>query len=214
MNNNAYQLQNIYFTYGGEFALTLKELIIPANEIFCITGYNGSGKTTLLKLLAFLHLPQEGKITYFNQLVTKQNLAKLRSQVSMLFQDTLLLKRPVFENIVYGLKVRGDTEKLPERVKEVLCQVDLPPDKFMFRNYSELSGGEVRRVALASRLILKPEVLLLDEPLTHIDPKSRKIIDETIINFQAEHKTTIILTTHDQKEADKFGFNGIIRRIG
>ncbi len=194
----AYQSRNIEYAYGNNFSLHLDELDIPAGKIFGITGPNGSGKTTLLKLLSFLTIPQKGEIKYFDTKINPAKLAKLRRQVTMLFQDVFLLQRTVFQNIAYGLQLRKDTNNIEARVDQALTQVGLDPAKFSQRHFNELSGGEAKRVALASRLILQPKVLLLDEPMMNIDKQSWQQIVKVLQNL-VEQGTTIIISAHDQQ---------------
>ena len=194
----AYQLRNIEYAYGKNFSLNLDELDIPAGQIFGITGPNGSGKTTLLKLLSFLTLPHAGEIKYFDIKSTPKKLAKLRRETTMLFQDVFLLQRTVFQNIAYGLQLRKDTNDIKVRVDQALTQVGLDPVKFSQRHFNELSGGEAKRVALASRIILRPKVLLLDEPMMNIDKKSWQQIVKVLQNL-VEQGMTIIISAHDQQ---------------
>ena len=156
MMNFVYQLNNIKFTYGQEFVLHIPNLNIERGIILGITGPNGSGKTTLLKILGFLLTSQQGDIKYFNQLVTHESLPKSRKKVTMLFQDTLLLERTVFENIIYGLKIRNNTKNLEQRVNDALKMVGLDHNEFLHRKNFQLSNGEAKRVALVSRTILQP----------------------------------------------------------
>ncbi len=203
MMNFVYQLNNIKFTYGQEFVLHIPNLNIERGIILGITGPNGSGKTTLLKILGFLLTSQQGDIKYFNQLVTHESLPKSRKKVTMLFQDTLLLERTVFENIIYGLKIRNNTENLEQRVNDALKMVGLNHNEFLHRKNFQLSNGEAKRVALASRTILQPEVLLLDEPLSNIDRVSGRLIIQALQRMIAKKQMTIVITSHDATNLDK-----------
>lgn len=203
MMNFAYQLNNIKFTYGQEFVLHIPNLNIERGIILGITGPNGSGKTTLLKILGFLLTSQQGDIKYFNQLVTHESLPKSRKKVTMLFQDTLLLERTVFENIIYGLKIRNNTKNLEQRVNDALKMVGLNHNEFLHRKNFQLSNGEAKRVALVSRTILQPEVLLLDEPLSNIDRVSGRLIIQALQRMIAKKQMTIVITSHDATNLDK-----------
>jgi len=203
MMNFVYQLNNIKFTYGQEFVLHIPNLNIERGIILGITGPNGSGKTTLLKILGFLLTSQQGDIKYFNQLVTHESLPKSRKKVTMLFQDTLLLERTVFENIIYGLKIRNNTKNLEQRVNDALKMVGLNHNEFLHRKNFQLSNGEAKRVALVSRTILQPEVLLLDEPLSNIDRVSGRLIIQALQRMIAKKQMTIVITSHDATNLDK-----------
>lgn len=208
MKSFLYQLRDITYSYDQEFELKLKQLDIPQGGIYGITGANGSGKTTLLKLLSFLLPIQSGSFKYRDQQVTSKSLVKLRKQVTMLFQDNVLLQRSVFDNIAYGLKVRKDINDLQDRVSEALDLVGLESTKFAARNYQQLSGGERKRVALASRLILKPQVLLLDEPMMNIDKQSWRLIIKVLEQLVKDSEMTIIVSGHDTKS-----LNNIIDKL-
>ena len=203
MMDLAYQLTAIEFSYGKEFVLQIPKLDINAGSMLGITGANGSGKTTLLKILAFLLMPQTGKIKYFNNHVTTQTLPELRQQTTLLLQDTLLLKRTVFENIAYGLKIRKTTQDLRQKVETALIAVGLEPDDFITRKYSQLSGGEAKRVALASRIILQPKVLLLDEPFANIDQESAELIRQALIDMVTHRQISVVISSHNDRSFAK-----------
>lgn len=213
MINLAYQLNNIKFTYGQEFILNISNLNIKSGTILGVTGPNGSGKTTLLKILGFLLIPQQGDIKYFNQSSDHKNLEKLRNKVTMLFQDTLLLKRTVYENIIYGLKIRR-CAKIPEQINKVLNTVGLNYHDFIHRKYFQLSNGEAKRVALASRIILQPKILLLDEPLSNIDKVSGQLIIQALQRMITEKQMTIIMSSHDTTNLDRITKNIIKLKEG
>jgi tungstate transport system ATP-binding protein len=107
------------------------------------------------------------------------------------------MHRTVFDNVAYGLKIRGDTRDLKSRVHESLEKVGLVPDDFARRRWTALSGGEAQRVALAARLALKPEVLLMDEPTASVDAHSARLIKNASLTAREEWGTTIVVVTHD-----------------
>ncbi len=196
MAPSAYHLTGIRHYYGDKKVLDIPELNIETGSITGVLGPNGSGKSTLLKLMAFIQQPTFGTVFYkgrpeipFSPLV--------RSKVTLLTQKPYLLKRTVIENIVYGLKIRQDRDRLDLRVKEALAAVGLDYDNFAHRKWHELSGGEAQRVALAARLILKPDVLLLDEPIASVDTKSAKLIREASLNARNAWGTTLVIASHD-----------------
>jgi len=192
----AYHLKNILHYYGEKKVLDIDDLTIKAGSITGLVGPNGSGKSTLLKLLAFAQKPTCGQIFYKGR---KEFLFSptIRSKVTLLTQKPYLLKRTVFENIAYGLKIRKDTRNLEARIKESLLNVGLDFQSFAHRKWHELSGGEAQRVAMAARLILKPEILLLDEPVASVDTKSAKLIREAALNARSNWGTTLVIASHD-----------------
>jgi tungstate transport system ATP-binding protein len=160
------------------------------NSSIGLSGPNGSGKSTLIRLLSFLEYPEKGVVRFNGK-------THGRPRVTMLQQDPYLLKRTVYDNVAYGLKAVKDTENLKRRVTEALEIVNLDHKKFIHRKWFELSGGEAKRVALASRVILKPEALLLDEPVANVDSESSISIMKAITWMKEEHSSTIILSSHD-----------------
>jgi tungstate transport system ATP-binding protein len=107
------------------------------------------------------------------------------------------MRRSVFDNVAYGLKIRGDTKDLKDRIGEALTLVGLEPENFTRRKWLALSGGEAQRVALAARLILTPNVLLLDEPTASVDAHSARLIRRASLKAREEWGTTLVVATHD-----------------
>ncbi len=192
-----YQLKNVCKSYKDKEVLKINSLFIYPQEILGIYGPNGSGKTTLLRLLAFLDEPSKGEI-FFEGSPVNQHKLHLRRQVTYLDQSPYLLKRSVRGNVGYGLKVRGKSSR-SDFIHEILEMVGLPSQKYEKRKWYQLSGGEAQRVALASRLVLKPKVLILDEPTTNLDVESTNRIREASLRVRQQWGTTIILVSHDQQ---------------
>ncbi|WP_300456512.1 energy-coupling factor ABC transporter ATP-binding protein [Desulfobacula sp.] len=192
----AYQLRHIQHYYGDKKVLDIQDLTIENGSITGLIGPNGSGKSTLLKILAFALRPTRGQI-FYNGRPEVPFSQTIRSKVTLLTQKPYLLKRTVFENIVYGLKIRRDDNDLTNRVKKALLNVGLDYNRFAARKWHELSGGEAQRVAMAARLILKPEILLLDEPITSVDTKSAKLIRQASLNARDNWGTTLVIASHD-----------------
>jgi len=196
MATPAYHLTDIRHYYGDKKVLDIPELDIETGSITSVLGPNGSGKSTLLKLMAFIQKPTFGTVFYKGRPEIPFSPV-VRSKVTLLTQKPYLLKRTVSENIVYGLKIRQDTDRLEQRVKKSLDAVGLDYGNFAHRKWHELSGGEAQRVALAARLILKPDVLLLDEPIASVDTKSAKLIREASLNARDAWGTTLVIASHD-----------------
>ncbi|MCP3871864.1 MAG: ATP-binding cassette domain-containing protein [Desulfobacteraceae bacterium] len=192
----AYHLKDIQHFYGNTKVLDIDDLKIQKGSITGLIGPNGSGKSTLLKLLAFAQKPTCGHILYNGQKEFPFS-PTIRSKVTLLTQKPYLLKRNVFENIAYGLNIRKDKRHLKEKVKKALRTVGLNFEVFAHRKWHELSGGEAQRVAMAARLILKPEVLLLDEPIASVDTKSAKLIREASLKARDNWGATLVIASHD-----------------
>jgi tungstate transport system ATP-binding protein len=191
-----YRLQNLKYRYDYRFLLHVPDYSIIKGSAIGLVGPNGGGKSTLLKLLAFLELPHEG-IIYYNGTKADNNNTELQKNVTILLQEPYLLKRSVFENVAYGLKVRHEKNNIKDNVYHALGLVGLPPKDFAKRRWHELSGGEAQRVALAARLILRPEVLILDEPTASVDKQSAVLIKEAINLLREKLDTTLIIASHD-----------------
>jgi tungstate transport system ATP-binding protein len=191
-----YHLTDIRHYYGEKKILDIPQLKIEPGSITGIIGPNGSGKSTLLKLMGFIQKPSFGQILY-NGRPELPFSPTIRSKVTLLTQKPYLLKRTVIENISYGLKIRRDTRNIEKRVKKALATVGLDNDSFAHRQWHELSGGEAQRVALAARLILKPDVLLLDEPIASVDTESAKLIREASIRARNSWGATLVIVSHD-----------------
>jgi len=211
---------NLCKEYPGKKALENVNFRVEHGEVFAVIGPNGAGKTTLLRILDLLDMPTGGTI-YFNGVAVdyEKNLLALRRRITIVFQQTVLFNTSVFNNVSYGMKIRGENKRnITKKVKEMLQLVHL--EGFERKNALALSGGEAQRVALAQALIVEPELLLLDEPTANLDPKNASIIEEALSWINKEQKTTLIMTTHNmaqaQNLADKVAllFNGKITKIG
>ena len=212
MTGPLYEIRNLVCSYGAEPVLRVEELSIPSEGAIAFVGHNGSGKSTLLKALAFLLKPALGTIKFRGE-ETENREGELRKEASMLLQDPYLLKRSVFENIAYGLRARGETKNLQERVEEALDMVGLPGE-FGKREWFRLSGGESRRVALASRLVLRTPVLLLDEPTANVDEESAVLMARIIREAGEKRGTVSLIASHDIQWLDGLDARRVSMRRG
>ncbi|MFV0562875.1 energy-coupling factor ABC transporter ATP-binding protein [Malaciobacter mytili] len=190
-----YELKNLQYFHEEKRVLNIDKLILEENQIIGVFGPNGSGKSTLFSLLSFITKPTYGQL-YFNEIDSRKLDFSLKQNVVILPQNPYLLKRTVFDNIAYGLQLRKDTKDLKQRVFEALKQVGLDKS-FINRKWNQLSGGEAQRVALAARLILKPKVLILDEPTSGVDTNSAQLIKEAIFLAKQKWDTSLIISSHD-----------------
>jgi iron(III) transport system ATP-binding protein len=195
----AVRLQNLTKTFGQTIALDSINLDIRAGELFFLLGPSGCGKSTLLRLIAGLHEPTSGKLFFNDRDVTP--LPTEQRNAVMCFQSYALWPHmTVRENVRFGLNVRrvGRAEQ-NHRVDEVLSLVQL--SELADRKPNQLSGGQQQRVALARALAVKPDCLLLDEPLSNLDAQLRQEMRSEIRRICKTAGFTTIYVTHDQKEA-------------
>jgi tungstate transport system ATP-binding protein len=197
MADSIYQISSLEHTYGNQPVLQIDRMEIPRGAIIGLVGPNGSGKSTLLKILGLIEKPSKGEIVY-NGVPVEPFSRHARFQISLLPQEPFLMKRSVFKNVAYGLKLRGEKEPLTPLVEKALMMVGLSLEVFARRPWYALSGGEAQRVALAARLALSPEVLLMDEPTAAIDAASAQLIKEAAFNAQKEWGTTLVIASHDR----------------
>lgn len=193
-----YDLQNVKRVYESRTVVDIDALEIEDGEILAIVGPSGAGKSTLLRLLNFLEYADSGVIRYKGQAVNAQFPLESRRQVTTVFQRPALLQGSVEENVVYGLRLRGKKDSKGE-VREVITRMGL--EKLRRARARTLSGGEAQRVALARAVVLRPAVLLLDEPTANLDPYNISLIEEVVREINQGHKTTIVLVTHNVFQA-------------
>jgi tungstate transport system ATP-binding protein len=198
MKNHIYQVRNLKHTYQARPVLEIDKLSIVPKSIVGLMGPNGSGKSTLLKLLAFIEKPLAGEILFKGRRAQPFS-NDVRFQVTLLTQEPYLMQRSVFKNIAYGLEIRKQTQDCKKRVQEALALVGLSYKSFANRRSYQLSGGEAKRVALAARLVLKPEVLLLDEPTASVDAASAQLIKDASLKAREKWGATLVVASHDQQ---------------
>jgi spermidine/putrescine transport system ATP-binding protein len=195
----AVRLVKLRRTFGRSVAVEELDLDLADGEFFSIIGPSGCGKTTTLRMIAGLVDPTSGRIEVHGRDVTA--LRAHRRPTNTVFQHYALFPHlSVFENVAFGLRERRvPRRELEERVAEVLDLVDLSTRASA--RPAELSGGQQQRVALARSLVLRPEVLLLDEPLGALDLKLRRALQLQLKRVQREVGITFVYVTHDQEEA-------------
>jgi len=185
--------------YGGLALFDQLDLVVPSGKFFTLLGPSGCGKTTLLRLLAGFVRPSAGRILFGADDVT--SIPVHRRDVGMVFQDYALFPdRSILANVCYGLAARNiPKDEAAERALAMLKRVGL--ESFADRAPASLSGGQRQRVAMARALVIKPKLLLLDEPLSALDVKLRVELRGMIRDLQTESGITTVFVTHDQEEA-------------
>ena len=185
--------------YGAATAVAGITFTVETGTLVTLLGPSGCGKTTTLRMIAGLELPSEGRIVIAGRDVT--TLGATQRDVSMVFQSYALFPHMnVLENVCYGLRRSGQSrDDAAKNAREGLLQVGLA--SYEERQPSELSGGQQQRVAVARALVLKPSVLLFDEPLSNLDARLRRQMREEIRELQQRLGLTVVYVTHDQQEA-------------
>jgi tungstate transport system ATP-binding protein len=196
MGTPLYTIRDLVHVYRSQTVLSIDRLDLSRGGIIGIIGPNGSGKSTFLRLAGFVEKPTAGEVRFDGRLAGPF-APEVRNRVTLLPQEPFLLKRTVLNNVAYGLRIRNTRENVVERVDKALSYVGLDPAEFAGRPAYALSGGEAQRVALAARLILKPDVLLLDEPTASIDALSAQLMKDAVLKARSEWGTTLIIASHD-----------------
>jgi tungstate transport system ATP-binding protein len=194
-----FEITQLTKSYRDRTILDVHRLRLEKGGIYGLQGPNGAGKTTLLNILALLETPTTGTVSYKSRPVqySEPYLQQLRKEVVLVDQLPLLFTTSVFKNMEFGLKIRGlEKEERNRRIFKGLDMVGM--SDFVHAPAHQLSGGETQRVALAARLVLKPEVLLLDEPTANVDVASAQQIKEASLMARREWNTTLIIASHDR----------------
>lgn len=208
----------VYKKTGVTIALWDVSLKVKRGEILCIIGLSGSGKSTLVRCFNMLHKPTMGKVYYEGMEVdtfSKQQLREFRrNKISMVFQSFGLMNhRDVLSNVAFGLEIKGMTrEKREQAAMEIISMVGL--EGWEHEQITSLSGGMRQRVGIARALANNPEVLLMDEPFSALDPLVRSDMQFELLSIQRKLEKTVIFITHDINEAFKIGDTVAIMRDG
>jgi cobalt/nickel transport system ATP-binding protein len=199
----AFELKGVTYSYRDVVALNALNLSLPSQRRTILLGPNGSGKSTLLRILDGLRFPQKGSVSFRGEPLTEESLRKeefsfqFRRRVGFVFQnpDVQLFSPTVFDEVAFGpLQLRWPKDEIRREIAETLDRMEI--SHLRNRTPQHLSMGEKKRVALASVLILDPEVLLLDEPTAALDPRSESRMIDFLVGCGQDSKT-VITATHD-----------------
>ncbi len=189
-------LKNININFG-DFSLKNFSLSIEEGEYYVILGESGAGKSIILELLAGLIFPDSGEVYFNSKNITTQSIQK--REIGIVFQDYAIFPHlNVYENIAYPIKKKFSKKEVKSKVLEISEKTEVT--HLLKRKTTALSGGELQRIALARTLILKPKLLLLDEPLVSLDVKLRESLRDLLRKLNKQGQT-IIHVTHDYEEA-------------
>jgi tungstate transport system ATP-binding protein len=216
---NMIQIADVVINRNGRSVLQVDSLDIQRGETLTVVGSNGSGKSTLLLALARLLKPSSGEIRYDGQSVKELNELEYRRKISFVFQAPLLMDMSVEQNVALGMKFRGiPRDEMQARAQEWMKQLGV--DSLAKRRAGQLSGGEAQRVSLARAFVLEPELLLLDEPFSALDPPTRsRLIQDLYDLLEGTHRTAVFVT-HNLGEAAKLShriaviLGGVLRQVG
>lgn len=209
------RLENVSYTYQANTPFAHQSLndvsfTIPSGAFVAIIGHTGSGKSTLIQHLNGLLIPTEGTLTVGNYKLSREKKLKdmkdLRSKVGIVFQypEHQLFEESVKKDIAFGpLNFGIDEAVIEERMQDILPAVGLNPD-LLERSPFELSGGQMRRVAIAGVLATQPDVYVLDEPTAGLDPRGQKEIMDLFRDIHKREKATTVLVTHDMEDALRY----------
>ena len=217
--NELITIRNLLIKRNNRDALRVDSLDIPRGETLAVVGPNGAGKSTLLLTLAHLLKPASGEVKYAGKPLPEWDDLEYRRKIAFVFQDPLLMDMSVEDNVALGLKFRG-VDKTESRTRAETWMKAMGVEQLAKRRAGQLSGGEAQRVSLARAFVLDPELLLMDEPFSAVDPQTRGQLMKDLSELLAhEHRTTIFVT-HNLKEAAQMGnrvavvIGGTLRQVG
>jgi tungstate transport system ATP-binding protein len=213
------QIHDLLIRRNGLDALRVDALEIQRGETLTVVGPNGAGKSTLLLVLARLLKPARGEIVYDGKSLNQWDELQYRRRISFVFQSPLLMDMTVEQNVALGLKFRGTPkDETLERVRKWMKHLGV--ESVSKRRAGQLSGGEAQRVSLARAFVLEPELLLLDEPFSALDPPTRsKLLEDLSALLNEDHRTAVFVT-HNLSEASKLSnriaviIGGRLRQVG
>ncbi len=207
-------LSHIRKEYDGKAVLTDCSAVFEGRGTCVLMGRNGCGKSTLLRICALLEKPDSGEIAFFSEAspLLPQDLA-LRRRMTLALARTGVFNTTVFNNVAYGLKIRGVSHsEIEQKVAQTLDFVGLAHKKN--QRALTLSSGETQRLGLARALVIRPEILFLDEPTASVDQENTEIIESIIGAMKKEGNTTVIMTTHDREQAERLADRLLVMKQG
>lgn len=211
------ELKNISKSYDGKTnVIDNLNLSIEKGELIILVGESGCGKTTTMKMLNKLIEPSHGEILINGKNINSMDKLKLRRSIGYVIQDVgLFPHKTIEENVAIVPKLENQSEKeILERVKSLLHMVGLPYEDYGKRYPKELSGGQQQRIGVARALANDPELILMDEPFSALDPITREQLQDELIKLQSELGKTIVFVTHDIDEAIKLGDKIAVMQAG
>lgn len=203
-NSSIIKVSNLSKLYGSKEVLRVAEAVVRRGYITGIIGPSGAGKSTLLRILNLLEPPSRGDIFYYDRIVptAKAEVMALRRKMTMVFQKSFLLEMSVYDNLAYGLRARKlPAEEIKKRVETILETIGLATQRKQRAN--TLSGGEAQRLAFARAVVLRPEILFLDEPTANLDPANVELLERLLVQLNQDCGTTVLFVTHNLFQAQR-----------
>ncbi len=199
--------------YGGRTILQDCTVSFDDQGTSVLMGSNGCGKSTFLRICALLEKPDAGELVFAdNGAALEQDLTLMR-RITLVLPRTGVFNTTAFQNVAYGLGIRGvQKRELEQRVAEALAFVGLEHRKN--QSARTLSSGEAQRLGIARALVIRPEILFLDEPTASVDEENTGIIESIILAMKKEGRTTVVMTTHDRDQAMRLADRLLLMKQG
>ena len=205
---SAYQLNDIEVRYGQTKALEISSLALATNQSTALLGENGAGKSTLMHLLAFIQKPDAGLIHFQGEAVKDTLSSQQRQKIGFVSQQPYLLTGSIRDNLKLALKLQHIPRHLHQPfIDEALTIVNLTD--LSDQDAATLSGGELKRAAIARAIVYQPDILLLDEPFSHLDQRHIRQLEKTIQLFAQKSGKTVVFSTHDRLQAMAIANNSV-----
>lgn len=206
MEDTILSVEKLYFRYPNQsdYAVQNVTFQVKRGEWLAIVGHNGSGKSTIAKLLIGLLKPESGVIKLFHHVLDEQTVWEIRRRIGMVFQnpDNQFVGTTVEDDVAFALENNGiPRDEMVKRVHEAIRQVQM--EEFLHHEPHHLSGGQKQRVAIAGILALRPDLIILDEATSMLDPKGRQEVLDTVRNLNKKQRITVLSITHDLEEVAK-----------
>ena len=197
------RVRNLKKSLGGSKVLKNVTFTVYRKEIFMINGPSGSGKSTLLRCLNRLIEPDGGEIIFDGKNIMETDVIELRREIGFVSQVPAMFDGTIRENLLYAPKIHNikvGEEELRRKMEDVGL-----PEKYLDKPAHELSVGEQQRVSIARALLLKPKLLLMDEPTSHLDPENTKLIEELVLKLRDREGISFIIVSHSPEQSRRIG---------
>ncbi|MFI5293851.1 MAG: ATP-binding cassette domain-containing protein [Thermodesulfovibrionales bacterium] len=204
---------NIWKGYNGNQVLRECTFSFADHGIYVLTGANGCGKSTFLRICALIEAPDSGEINYLSDGIILPKDLELKRRITLVLPKVGVFNTTVFRNVAYGLGIRGIRGREAEaKVIDALEFVGLGNKKD--QNGLTLSSGETQRLGIARAVVIRPDMLFLDEPTASVDQKNTGIIEDIILKMKTDGKATVVITTHDKEQAARLADTLLVMRDG